>query len=112
MNQYFTRIEELSKSEKLPPRIRFMLQDVAELRAHNWLPKPSGSVKENPKPIEDIRREAYDELGILDASAADDFRFMNIGKAASTQCQLSIGGYLNIDRAHQLKARLLRAFLK
>ena len=87
MDQYFTRIEELSKSEKLPPRIRFMLQDVVELRFNNWLPKQSGSVKENPKPIEDIRREAYDELGILDSSANDDFRFMNIGKESGQDCQ-------------------------
>ena len=86
MDQYSTRIEELSKRKKLPPWIRFMLHDVVELRFNNWFPKQSGSVKENPKPIEDIRREAYDELGILDSSANDDFRFMNIGKEWRHDC--------------------------
>jgi len=34
MNQYFDRIELLSKSSELPSRIRFMLKDVMELRGN------------------------------------------------------------------------------
>src|SRR5690348_12449972 len=62
MDQYFARIFELSVNEKLPPRIRFMLQDVLELRANHWHRRQTKSVKENPKPIEDIRKEASEEL--------------------------------------------------
>jgi translation initiation factor 4G len=84
MDQYFSRIKELSKNEKLPARIRFMLQDVLELRNNHWLPRQTISAKESPKPIEDIRREAQDELGITDGSRspADDFRYLQIGGKA------------------------------
>lgn len=79
MNQYFARMQELSKNDKLPSRIRFMLQDVLELRGNHWLPRQTVSVKESPKLIQDIRREAHDELGISDGSGSpDDFRYLQI----------------------------------
>jgi len=65
MNQYFSRMKELSNYEKYPPRIRFMLQDVLDLRDNNWSPRQV-SAKENPKPINEIRREVSDELGLSD----------------------------------------------
>jgi len=37
MDQYFARMSELSKNKTLPSRIRFMLQDVLQLRKNNWL---------------------------------------------------------------------------
>ena len=36
MNQYFRRMEQLAEQPELPNRIRFLLQNTAELRAHNW----------------------------------------------------------------------------
>jgi len=39
MDQYFDRMEILSKSEELPSRIRFMLQDVIDLRLMGWQPR-------------------------------------------------------------------------
>lgn len=80
MDQYFDRMKELSENEKLPARIRFMLQDVIELRDNHWLPRKTISLKESPKPIQEIRREAHDELGISDGnrSPTEDFRYLQI----------------------------------
>lgn len=41
----------------LSNRIRFMLRDVRDLRACNWVPRKSAKV-EGPKHIEEVRREA------------------------------------------------------
>ena len=46
---YFDRMEGLRQNTKLESRIRFMIQDVLELRANNWIPR---SKKEGPKKIE------------------------------------------------------------
>lgn len=54
-------------------------QDVIELRDNSWVPRQTTSFKESPKPIQDIRREASDELGIVDPKgAADDFSFLQL----------------------------------
>jgi len=81
MDQYFARILELSKNEKLPPRIRFMLQDVLELRQNHWHRRQTKSVKESPKPIEDIRKEASEELGLaMPDSENMDYRPVNLAR--------------------------------
>ena len=46
MDEYFSRIKDMSTNEKLPLRVRFMLQEVIELRRGHWNmrkpePKPS-----------------------------------------------------------------------
>ena len=38
MDQYFTRISEIVKKGKIPLKIKFMLQDVQDLRANDWIP--------------------------------------------------------------------------
>jgi translation initiation factor 4G len=68
MNQYFSRMTELTVYEKLPSRIRFMLQDVIELRENSWIPRSTTSQKESPKPIQEIRREAHEDQGTMDNS--------------------------------------------
>lgn len=40
---------------KISSRIRFMLQDVIDLRANNWIPRRDDS---NPKTIDEIQKEA------------------------------------------------------
>lgn len=37
IDQYFNRIAEIIKKGKVPARIRFMLQDVQDLRANSWV---------------------------------------------------------------------------
>ena len=43
MNQYFKRMEQLAEQPELPNRIRFLLQNTAELRAHNWQVRDSAT---------------------------------------------------------------------
>lgn len=54
MDQYFARIETLSASRELAPRIRFMLRDVVELRRGGWVPRAAVSA-EGPVPIHQLR---------------------------------------------------------
>ncbi|CAD5126041.1 DgyrCDS14214 [Dimorphilus gyrociliatus] len=57
MNQYFDRIEMFMKSKELPPRVRFLLQDIVELRSHHWIPRES--YRDNgPRTIVQVREEA------------------------------------------------------
>jgi len=39
MDQYFERIRAYQSNAELPARIRFLLQDIIELRARNWQPR-------------------------------------------------------------------------
>lgn len=36
---YFNRLKELSTNPQLAPRLRFMVRDVLDLRANNWVPR-------------------------------------------------------------------------
>uniref|UniRef100_A0A1B0A9G7 Eukaryotic translation initiation factor 4 gamma 2 n=1 Tax=Glossina pallidipes TaxID=7398 RepID=A0A1B0A9G7_GLOPL len=56
MNQYFEKLERRSKSTDYPPRIRFMLKDVIELRENNWIPRKVATT-EGPVPIKQIRSD-------------------------------------------------------
>ncbi|BFG04243.1 eukaryotic translation initiation factor 4 gamma 2 [Drosophila madeirensis] len=56
MNQYFETLERRSKSTEYPPRIRFMLKDVIELRLNHWIPRKVGTA-EGPVPIKQIRSD-------------------------------------------------------
>ncbi|ORX55356.1 hypothetical protein BCR36DRAFT_281579 [Piromyces finnis] len=58
MNLYFDKIEELSKRKTIPSRIRFMLQDVYELRKDDW---KSRTVTQGPKTIAQIHQDAEKE---------------------------------------------------
>ena len=58
MDQYFLRIERLSKNTTIASRVRFMLRDVVDLRANNWVPRRDDN---NPKTIAEIHQEAQEE---------------------------------------------------
>uniref|UniRef100_A0A3Q0S187 Eukaryotic translation initiation factor 4 gamma 3 n=1 Tax=Amphilophus citrinellus TaxID=61819 RepID=A0A3Q0S187_AMPCI len=55
MDQYFNQMEKIVKERKTSSRIRFMLQDVIDLRLHNWF---SRRADQGPKTIEQIHKEA------------------------------------------------------
>ncbi|KAG5838959.1 hypothetical protein ANANG_G00229280 [Anguilla anguilla] len=55
MDQYFHQMEKIVKERKTSSRIRFMLQDVIDLRLHNWV---SRRADQGPKTIEQIHKEA------------------------------------------------------
>lgn len=57
MDQYFARIETLSRSRDLQPRIRFMLRDVVELRRGGWVPRAASS-HEGPVPMHQLRDDS------------------------------------------------------
>uniref|UniRef100_A0A673JLF5 Eukaryotic translation initiation factor 4 gamma 3-like n=1 Tax=Sinocyclocheilus rhinocerous TaxID=307959 RepID=A0A673JLF5_9TELE len=55
MDQYFNQMEKIVKEKKTSTRIRFMLQDVIDLRLHNWVSRRADL---GPKTIEQIHKEA------------------------------------------------------
>eukprot|EP00118_Oscarella_pearsei_P028776 m.2894 g.2894 ORF g.2894 m.2894 type:complete len:1405 (+) comp8958_c0_seq1:204-4418(+) len=60
MDQYFGRIKKLIENKKIPSRVRFMLQDLADLRSNKWIPRREDN---NPKTLTQIRKEvARDEI--------------------------------------------------
>lgn len=58
MAQYFARIDTLSKSRELAPRIRFMLRDVVELRRGGWVPR-AAVAGEGPVPMSQLRDDDH-----------------------------------------------------
>ncbi|XP_061507365.1 eukaryotic translation initiation factor 4 gamma 2 [Anopheles gambiae] len=57
MDQYFERMEKYSQSQSMfPPRIRFMLRDLIELRKNNWTPRKVALV-EGPAPIQELNHD-------------------------------------------------------
>ncbi|XP_071551086.1 eukaryotic translation initiation factor 4 gamma 2 isoform X1 [Panulirus ornatus] len=63
MDQYFERMYQLSSNVELLSRIRFMLQDVLDLRAANWVPRKVAQV-DGPRTIRQVREEAAHDLGV------------------------------------------------
>nr|XP_015192555.1 PREDICTED: eukaryotic translation initiation factor 4 gamma 3 isoform X3 [Lepisosteus oculatus] len=55
MDQYFNQMEKIVKERKTSSRIRFMLQDVIDLRLNIWV---SRRADQGPKTIEQIHKEA------------------------------------------------------
>ncbi|XP_043074566.1 eukaryotic translation initiation factor 4 gamma 1a isoform X3 [Puntigrus tetrazona] len=55
MDQYFHQMEKIIKERKTSSRIRFMLQDVLDLRKNNWVPRRGD---QGPKTIDQIHKEA------------------------------------------------------
>jgi translation initiation factor 4G len=57
MDRYFDRINEIIEKKKISSRIRFMLQDVQELRKNEWIPRRQDTLKT----IDQIHQEAHME---------------------------------------------------
>ncbi|KAK1900407.1 hypothetical protein KUDE01_001194, partial [Dissostichus eleginoides] len=55
MDQYFNQMEKIIKDKKTSSRIRFMLQDVLDLRRSSWVPRRG---EQGPKTIEQIHKDA------------------------------------------------------
>ncbi|KAG8444977.1 hypothetical protein GDO86_009936 [Hymenochirus boettgeri] len=55
MDQYFNQMDKIIKERKTSSRIRFMLQDVIDLRLCNWVPRRGD---QGPKTIDQIHKEA------------------------------------------------------
>ncbi|PPS03902.1 hypothetical protein GOBAR_AA16751 [Gossypium barbadense] len=64
---YFSRLKELTANPQLAPRLRFMVRDVLDLRANNWVPRRE-EVK--AKTITEIHSEAEKNLGLRPGATA------------------------------------------
>ncbi|XP_050366775.1 eukaryotic translation initiation factor-like isoform X3 [Argentina anserina] len=64
---YFNKMNELTKNSQLAPRLRFMVRDVLEMRANNWVPRRE-EVK--AKTITEIHSEAEKNLGLRPGATA------------------------------------------
>lgn len=64
MDQYFARMFALKTCKDLPARIRFLLQDTAELRENGWVPRKA-FIDNGPKTINQIRQDAVKDLGVF-----------------------------------------------
>ncbi|XP_067141200.1 eukaryotic translation initiation factor 4 gamma 3-like isoform X2 [Centruroides vittatus] len=58
MDSYFESMQKIVNERRTNSRVRFMLQDVIELRKRNWVPRRD---ENNPKTIDQIHREAEKE---------------------------------------------------
>ncbi|KAF5749496.1 eukaryotic translation initiation factor isoform 4G-1 isoform X1 [Tripterygium wilfordii] len=64
---YFSRLKELTTNSQLAPRLRFLVRDVIDLRASNWVPRRE-EVK--AKTITEIHSEAEKNLGLRPGATA------------------------------------------
>ncbi|XP_030535554.1 eukaryotic translation initiation factor-like [Rhodamnia argentea] len=85
---YFNRLKELTSNTQLAPRLRFMVKDVLDLRANNWVPRRE-EVK--AKTITEIHSEAEKNLGLRPGATASmrNSRGVASGSPGST----TPGGY-------------------
>jgi len=59
MDQYFERMDQVIEGSKMPLRIRFMIQDITELRRSKWTPRRAGKDPERgPRTIQQVREDA------------------------------------------------------
>jgi len=58
LNEYFDMIKSFADDPKYDSRIRFMLQDIIELRQNNWVPRRE---EKTAKKIKEIHQEAEEE---------------------------------------------------
>lgn len=58
VDQYFARMNMFMHHRELPSRIRFMLQDIIELRQNRWAPRKINMMDNGPRTIRQVRDEA------------------------------------------------------
>ncbi|XP_032415694.1 eukaryotic translation initiation factor 4 gamma 2a, partial [Xiphophorus hellerii] len=73
IDQYFGRMQSLMNNKDLPARIRFLLQNMVELRGNNWAPRKA-YVDNGPKTIHQVRQDAVKDLGVFIPPSNDVMR--------------------------------------
>lgn len=72
MDQYFNQMQKIVEQKKTCSRVRFMLQDIIELRKNNWVPRRDENA---PKTIaqvrEDMEREAHEKAIQMSTAATN-----------------------------------------
>ncbi|XP_016484283.1 eukaryotic translation initiation factor isoform X1 [Nicotiana tabacum] len=87
-DSYFNRLKELSTNPQLASRLRFMVRDVLDLRANNWVPRRE-EVK--AKTINEIHSEAEKSMGLRPGATASIRNARGIPPGA--QGNLGAGGF-------------------
>jgi len=57
MDQYFDRIRAIINNPEMPTRIKFLLQDVIEMRTNRWMPRKLAT-PDGPRTIQQVREDA------------------------------------------------------
>merc|ERR1712106_647970 len=57
MDQYFVRIRAIINNPEMPTRIKFLLQDVIEMRHNKWMPRKLAT-PDGPRTIQQVREDA------------------------------------------------------
>ena len=57
-DHYLGKMEELVNDKKVPARVRYLIQDVIDLRKSNWIPRRE---KAGPKTLDQIHKEVEKE---------------------------------------------------
>jgi len=57
MDQYFDRIRAIINNPEMPTRIKFLLQDVVEMRHNKWMPRKMAT-PDGPRTIQQVREDA------------------------------------------------------
>lgn len=57
MDQYFDRIRAIINNPEMPTRIKFLLQDVVEMRNNKWMPRKLAT-PDGPRTIQQVREDA------------------------------------------------------
>ncbi|KAH0706974.1 hypothetical protein KY289_012050 [Solanum tuberosum] len=86
-DMYFNRLKELSTNPQLVARLKFLVRDVLDLRANNWVPRRE-EVK--AKTINEIHSEAEKTLGLRPGATLS---IRNARAPPSAQANLGPGGY-------------------
>ena len=58
VDAYFVQLDRIVKSRSTSSRVRFMIQDLIDLRLNGWVPRRADN---NPKTIDQIHKEAQNE---------------------------------------------------
>ncbi|XP_073296605.1 eukaryotic translation initiation factor-like isoform X2 [Primulina huaijiensis] len=87
-DMYFNRLKELSTNPQLASRLRFMVRNVLDLRANNWVPRRE-EVK--AKTITEIHSEAEKNLGLRPGATASIRNSRAITSGA--QGNISLSGF-------------------
>ncbi|XP_061347457.1 eukaryotic translation initiation factor isoform X1 [Gastrolobium bilobum] len=85
---YFSRLKELSTNPQLALRLRFMVRDVLDLRACNWIPRRE---EVRAKTITEIHSEAEKNLGLRPGATASMRNTR--GVISGVQGNTSTGGF-------------------
>lgn len=106
MDVYFNRMERLRQHNQLDARIRFMVQDVHDLRSRKWVPRVA---KEGPKKIEDVHKEAAAQLEAQAQRDRDERRKGPPGRMDQYGMRGSYGNLQDsrVDQRQDNRSRLL-----